>query len=255
MRVADLLREPSLLLHTPSQSYLGVDVGDIDAERAAALHLKDTRGAEITILDHDAPAGKVGLKLHDVILQMNGQAIENAEQIKRMLRETSVGHKVQLLISRDGVQMTMTAQMANRRQVQETAREQIGTGGGSGGVNSFLSSGHDAPVGNGGFHLFGFGNSLNVGALVEPLTPQMSDFLGVSAGLMIKSVAHKSAADAAGLKPHDVILQIGGETVVTSSDWERLLRSSEGKPVQVEILRDRMKQLVLLQVDGKKPKG
>jgi hypothetical protein len=42
---------------------------------------------------------------------------------------------------------------------------------------------------------------------------------------------------------------------VTSSDWERLLRSSEGKPVQVEILRDRMKQLVLLQVDGKRHKG
>jgi len=69
--------------------------------------------------------------------------------------------------------------------------------------------------------------------------------------VMIKSVARKSAADAAGLKPHDVILEIGGEGVATSSDWERLLRASEGKPVQVTILRDRVKQLVLLQVTGK----
>jgi len=68
-------------------------------------------------------------------------------------------------------------------------------------------------------------------------------------------VARKSAADVAGLRPHDVILQVAGENVVTSSDWERLLRSSEGKPVQVEIMRDRLKQLVLLQVDGKRHKG
>jgi hypothetical protein len=40
---------------------------------------------------------------------------------------------------------------------------------------------------------------------------------------MIKNVARKSAADAAGLKPHDVILEVGGEAVVTSSDWERLI--------------------------------
>ena len=71
---------------------------------------------------------------------------------------------------------------------------------------------------------------------------------------MIKSVARKSSADAAGLKPHDVILGIGGELVATSSDWERILRSAEGKPVQVEIMRDHVKQLVLLQVDGKRHK-
>ena len=88
--------------------------------------------------------------------------------------------------------------------------------------------------------------------MVEPLTAQMADFLGVTGGVMIKSVAHKSAADAAGLKAHDVILEVAGETVVTSSDWERLLRSSDGKPVQVAIFRDRAKQLVLLQVDGKR---
>jgi S1-C subfamily serine protease len=91
--------------------------------------------------------------------------------------------------------------------------------------------------------------------MVEPLTAQMADFLGVSGGIMIKSVAHKSSADAAGLRAHDVVLHVGGEAVLTSSDWERLLRSSEGRPVQVEILRDRVKQLILLQVDGKRHKS
>ena len=52
----------------------------------------------------------------------------------------------------------------------------------------------------------------------------MADYFGVASGLMIKSVAHKSAADVAGLKPHDVILQVDSEGIVTSADWERMLR-------------------------------
>jgi S1-C subfamily serine protease len=254
MQLGDILRQPSLLLmHTRSQGYLGVDVGDVDRDRAQALHLTDDHGAEITVLDHDAPAGKVGLKLHDVILQVDSQTILTAEQLRRVLHAMTPEHKLQLVVSRDGAQQTIAVQLADRRKMEEAAKEQFGSAAGSSTVASgFLAGGGDVP---GGFRLPGFGNSLHVGVMVEPLTPQMSDFLGVIGGIMIKSVAHKSAADAAGLKPHDVVLQIGGEPVVTSSDWERLLRSSEGKPVQVEILRDRLKQLVLLQVDGKRHKS
>jgi serine protease Do len=255
MQFGEILEGPLWLLHSHSQGFLGVDVGDVDQERASVLHLKDTHGAEITVLDHDAPAGKVGLKLHDVILQVNGQNIDGAEQVKQILHDTPPGRKLQLVVSRDGVPQTVMVQLADRRKVQEEARERLdGAGPTAASGNGFLSNGADLPA-SGGFHTAIFGSSLHVGAMVEPLTAQMADFLGVSGGVMIKSVARKSAADAAGLKSHDVVLEVGGETVVTSSDWERLLRSSEGKPVQVEILRDRMKQLVLLQVDGKRHKG
>jgi serine protease Do len=252
LQLIQVLQQPSLLmLHSRSQGFLGVDVGDLDAERVQALHLKDAKGAEITVLDHDAPAGKAGLKLHDVILSVNGQAIANAEQLKQMLHETYPGHKLQLVVSHDGAVRNLTVQLADRRKVQEQAREELGAAG-SAPTQGFMSGGGDVPT---GFHLPSWGPTLHVGAMVEPLTPQMSEFLGVTSGLMIKSVARKSAADQAGLKAHDVILGIGGEQVVTESDWERLLRSSEGKPVQVEIFRDRMKQLVLLQVDGKRHKS
>ncbi len=238
------------LLHSHSPGYMGVNVGDVDQERAQALHLKDTHGAEITVLDHDAPAAKVGLKLHDVVLQMNGTAIDGAEQMRRMLRELPVGRKVQLVVSRDGALQNVTVQMADRFKMQEEARQQLDTAGSASSPGlGFLTGSGDVPTG-GGFRLW-MGSSMHVGALVEPLGPQTADFLGLNGGVMIKSVARKSAADAAGLKEHDVVLEIGGESVVTSSDWERLLRASEGKPVQVTILRDRVKQLVLLQVTGK----
>jgi S1-C subfamily serine protease len=227
-----------------------VDFVDVDQDKAQALHLGQARGAEITILDHDAPAGKAGLRQHDVIVEFNGKAIENADALKLALHHTPIGRKVQLVVSRDGVRITVNTQMADRRKMQEEARKEIDGGSSSGLGKGFLAGGSTDSSSSGGFHILGMGNSLKVGALVEPLSPQMADFLGVTSGLMIKSVAHKSAAYAAGLEPHDVILAVGGETVLSSSDWERLLRASEGKPVQVEILRDRTKQLVLLSVDG-----
>ena len=42
-------------------SYLGVDIADVTTERLAALKLKEEHGAEVTMVDQDAPAGKAGL--------------------------------------------------------------------------------------------------------------------------------------------------------------------------------------------------
>jgi membrane-associated protease RseP (regulator of RpoE activity) len=114
-----------------------------------------------------------------------------------------------------------------------------------------VAGGGDAPL-PGGFHMPFFGSSLNVGALVEPLTSQMAEYLGVPSGLMIKQVARKSEAAKAGLKAFDVILKVGPESIGTLGDWERALHTNQGKPVQVTVLRDRRQQTVTLQVDSKR---
>jgi C-terminal processing protease CtpA/Prc len=103
-----------------------------------------------------------------------------------------------------------------------------------------------------GFHMPFFGSSLNVGALVEPLTAQMAEALGVNGGLMVKTVARKTEAAKAGLRALDVILKVGSDPINTAADWERALRSNVGKQVQVTILRDKKQQTVSLQVDSKR---
>jgi hypothetical protein len=61
-------------------SYLGVDIADVTTERLGTLKLKEEHGAEVTMVDQDAPAGKAGLKDHDVILSLNGAAVESASK-------------------------------------------------------------------------------------------------------------------------------------------------------------------------------
>ena len=74
-----------------TSSYLGVDITDVTTERLSALKLKEEKGVEVTMVDQDAPAGKAGIKEHDVILTMNGTTIESGAQLRRMIHETAAG--------------------------------------------------------------------------------------------------------------------------------------------------------------------
>src|SRR5579863_9677032 len=98
-----------------SGSYLGVDTRDLTPDRLSALHLKDERGVEVTMVDQDAPAGKAGLKENDVILTMNGNDVQSVEQLRRMIRETPPGRVVTLGISRDGQMMTLKVELGDRK--------------------------------------------------------------------------------------------------------------------------------------------
>jgi serine protease Do len=256
-KMVELLQGTSpLLLSSSSQGYLGVWVDDVDTDKAQALKLKEVRGAVITIIDHDAPAGQIGLRVNDVVVQLNGQNVEGAEQLRRMLKEIPAGRKVSLEFSRDGNLQTTSVELVDRRVMEHDVWNKLGKesdvsepAGGMG-----LMPGGDAPL-PGMFHMPIWGSTLNVGALVEPLTSQMADYLGVPTGLMVKQVGRKSEAAASGLKAFDVILRVGPDAITTVSDWDRALRSNQGKPVQVTILRDKKQQTLTMQVDSKHNKS
>jgi S1-C subfamily serine protease len=254
-QISQAIDEPGLFaVHAVSQGYLGVDLGDVDADRAQALKLKEVRGAVITLIDHDAPAGQIGLRVNDVILQVNGYGVEGAEQLRRMLHEIPAGRKITLVISRDGAQQSLSVQLADRKVVEQNAWNSIGQGGdvfaAPPTMGILAGGGGDVPAS--GFHMPSVGGSLNVGAMVEPLSSQMAEYMGVESGVMVKQVARKSAAEAAGLKAFDVVVKVGTDAIATTADWDRSLRSNEGKSVQVTILRNKKQQTVSLQVASRK---
>ncbi|MGD0480300.1 MAG: PDZ domain-containing protein [Terracidiphilus sp.] len=245
-----------LLVHASPSGYLGVEITDVDADKAQALKLKEVRGAVITLIDHDAPAGQIGLKVNDVVLAVNGQNVEGAEQFGRMLHEIPPGRKISLEISRDGNIQTLAVQLVDRKALDHDIWSRIGNDvAGVGPMTQApamgVMAGGDAPIPPSGFHMSLFTSTLNVGAMVEPLTSQMAEYFAVPGGLMIKQVSKKSEAAAAGFKAFDVILKVGSDSIATLADWDRALRSNQGKPVQVTILRDKKQQTITLQVDSK----
>ncbi|MFY9854254.1 MAG: PDZ domain-containing protein, partial [Terracidiphilus sp.] len=241
------LKDHTPLLHSNSQGYLGVNLADVDQQKAQALKLKEVRGAIITQIDHDAPAGKIGLKVNDVVLKLNGQKVADAEQLRVMLKEIPAGRTVSIEISRDGNIQTLAVQLADRRAMERDVWNKIGTSEdlSEQGPELGIQADESAASPPGGFHMPSFG-SLNIGALVEPLTAQMAEYFGVPNGLMVKQVARKSEAAVAGLRAFDVILKVGPETITTLGDWERALHAHRGKEVQVTVLRDRRQQTLML---------
>src|SRR6185437_7704808 len=180
----------------------------------------------------------------------NGQNIDNADEFRRLLKVMPAGRKVTIEICRDGNTQTVTAELVDRKLMEKNVWNKLDS---TGDVQKMgILSGDSMPS---GFHFPSFGSTLKVGALVEPLTTQMAAYLGVESGLMVKQVARKSAAETAGLRCFDVILKVGAESISTSADWDRALRSNQGKPVQVTILRDKKQQTLTLQVNSKHTRG
>jgi S1-C subfamily serine protease len=253
---AVLGQSPMLLMGSPQQGYLGVELADIDAPKAQTLKLKDAHGVLITLIDHDAPAGQIGLRVNDVVLALNGDPVQTAEQLRKKLKEIPPGRKVSIVISREGNVQTMAVELADRKAVEHDVWNKIDNGGDAYAGTPAMSmmggkGGGDAPASS-GFHLPFFGGSVNVGVLVEPLTTQMAEYMGVEKGLMVKQVARKSAAAAAGLKAFDVILRVGSVQIANLSAWDRAMHSNQGKTVQVTVLRDKKLETVTLQVDSKR---
>src|SRR5207237_9463385 len=89
-------------VHIMGGSYLGIDSRDVTADRVATLKLKEERGAEVILVDQDAPAGKAGIQEHDVILQFNAQPVEGVEQLGRLIHEKHAVRTVAMLLSREG---------------------------------------------------------------------------------------------------------------------------------------------------------
>jgi serine protease Do len=248
-----------------AQGYLGIDMRDVSEDQLGALKLKEARGAEITNLDHDGPACKAGMRLHDVILQMNGQMVENDDQLRRMLKDMPVGRSVSFVISRDGQTQTMTMQTADRRTVGLQAWEQhytVPAPGPSGVVrtNSFLDSKSANPMPAPKEHRDLLGtetillSSSFTGAKLEVMGPQLAEFFGATggAGLLVRSVDGNSPADEAGMKAGDVVVKINSISVANGTDWTRTVHDNKGKPVPVVVLRDKQERTLTLTPDGKK---
>ena len=231
-------------------SYLGVDITDITPERVSALKLKDERGVEITMVDQDAPAGKGGLKEHDVILTMNGTNVESGAQLRRMIRETPPGRVVTFGVSRDGQPLALKVQLADRHKTAAYAHHSKDFKFEMPPMPSLPD--FDLPVSVVVVH-----SSMRSGLMVENITPQLGEFFGVKngKGVLVRSVEKGSRAERSGFRAGDVIVRVNDQTVHDTSDFTHALRSTSGGAVAVGIVRDKKEQTLTLSLPEQKSSG
>jgi serine protease Do len=218
-------------------SFLGVNLREVDAERAKELKLKEEAGVEITRVEEDSPAAKAGLKVGDVVLSYNGQRVEGMDQFSRMVRETPPGREVKLSISRDGNVQTLVARLAARKMYPAIPMPRM--------EMPSMAPMPDLP------RAMMMWRTSVLGVEAEALHGQLADYFGVKEGVLVRSVMKETAAYKAGLKAGDVIVRIGDSKVTSPGEISSAIRSMGEKKssVPIVVIRDHKEITLTASID------
>lgn len=214
------------------------------------------KGAEILGVDRDAPAGKVGLKPHDVIVGIDGKSVQSDAQLRNMLHDMPAGRTIHLKITRDGKSMGLAVTLASRAEVEASSWPEgvIFADGfpvaGAGGMSDGLSRSNLGP----GVRLQEFVMLGCDGLDVEPIGKQLAAYFGASegVGLLVRRVAPHSIAAAAGLQAGDVITAANGMPSSSLRGWLMVISQNQGKTVKLKVIRDHKEKLIQYTPGGRR---
>jgi serine protease Do len=207
------------------RGWLGVGLVELTPERAKALKLKDEQGLEVTHIEGDSPAAKAGLKLNDVILEVNDQKVEDGNRFSATIGETAPGTKVNLTIWRNGAKQTIAATL-EARPMQLFAMPAMPS----------MPPMPPSPFDDDNFSILP-GQSPRVGFEGETLTPQLAEYFGVKEGVLVRTVVAHSPAEKAGLKAGDVVTKVGGTPVSSPREISGMVRVA-GRDVTFTVVRN-----------------
>lgn len=88
-----------------AQGYLGIALSD---------RTDGGVGAVVSEVAADSPAEKAGLKVRDIILQVNDQPITGQGALIGIIRDATPGEEVEIVIERDGERITVEAELVAR---------------------------------------------------------------------------------------------------------------------------------------------
>jgi serine protease Do len=184
-----------------SRGYLGIHIESVTPALAKSFGLQDSAGALIGDVTADGPAGKAGLKRGDVITALNGQKIEDSNDLRLRVSQTAPGTSVDVKVIREGQPRNFNVTLAELPEKDEKA-----------------------PVSEGS------GSALD-GVQVQTLTPEIAQQLELPAGtrgVVVGSVDPSSTAAEAGLSRGDVIQEVNHKPVASTREFEQAVGSAKG---------------------------
>jgi serine protease Do len=188
---------------------LGITVQPITSDLAASLQLKDVAGALVNDVEQRGPADRAGLKRGDVIVGVNGQRINDGNELRNRIAQLGPGATAELAIVRNGRTETVRATLeALSSKAAAASRDVTREGERAGGL------------------------------VVEPLTDERARRLGVEGtkGVVVTQVDPDGPAADADIRAGDIIQQVDGHAVASHDELQRSL-SNGTRPALVLVRR------------------
>ena len=191
---------------------LGVGIQPITEALKENFGLKDTRGVLINDVRKGSAAENAGIKRDDIIIAINGEAIEDPNTLRNKVAGTQPGTEIKVTLLRDGVEREVVVKL-----------DELNTEGTKPSDRKDEEKNSDKSNENG-----------KLGLSLQPLTPEMAKQLNISAeidGLVVTEVDPNGAAAEIGISRGDVITEINKKSVTTIEDVQSALEKSGDKPI------------------------
>ena len=219
----------------PKRGWLGVRIQTVNDELAEGLRLQQTKGALVANVTPGGPAEKAGIKQGDVILKFDGKEVDAMRTLPRMVAETPISKKVDVVVIRQGKEMTVQVVLGELTEEAEQASLPPGTGQPA-----------PPPAKEGKIASLG----LTLSELSDALRQKFS-LTADAKGVVVTKVEDNSAAAEKGLHEGDVIVEVDQQAVATPGDVETRVKEAKDRGYRVVTLllfRDGDYQWVALRI-------
>jgi Do/DeqQ family serine protease len=190
---------------------IGISIRDIDQGLEEALDLPNRNGALVNEVTKDSAADKAGLEDGDVIIRFNGDAINNANDIRNAVGLVPPGTRTDVTYLRDGRRINTKITVKAVEEDEETA--------GADNVDDTIAE------------LERFS-----GASLTDI-PEDIESRGGDEGVYIADVRRLTKAARAGLVPGDIIRKVNRKAVKDLKAFEKIVKASDG-PLALSVERN-----------------
>ncbi len=189
-----------------TRGYMGAVIQNVTPEIADSLGISGKKGALVAQLTPGGPAEKAGLKPGDVVLALNGHAVDSSTSLTRLVAGTNTGDLMHLQVLRNGKAMDIDIRAGVRPSEQELAKQDKDDNEDQGGAPE---QGGQTPRPS--------ALGMTFGPLDEAAQRRYSIPAGVQ-GVVVESVKGSSDAGQKGLKRGDVIVRAGDKAAASPAD-------------------------------------
>lgn len=207
--VADRVTRTLISGGAVQRGYVGISIGPVTNDVREALGLADgVDGARVTSVNAGGPAERGGLEFGDIVVAVDGQDIDDANELTRRVGAVSVGETVRFDVLRNGRQQTVSIRAAARPSATDLAA-----------LNA-LDEDFEFPEGG------SVPGSQAMGLTLRPLDGETRRLFGVSdnvSGLVVTDVQPRSAFSRLGFEPGVVITRVDNRPIRSVDDLNRIL--------------------------------
>jgi C-terminal processing protease CtpA/Prc len=238
--VACAQKAPRLEAHVYVQTvgsktgWLGVSIQDMTGRLAKHMDVNTTEGALVRSVEEESPADEAGIKKDDIIIEVGGKKIADADDLREAVASNTPGAKVGIVIMRKNDRKTLSATLERSPRRQSFSYAPT------------IPHTPDLPM-----DVQVFVNTNRLGMSLSTLNKQLGKYFEApdGRGVLVQEVEEDSPAQRAGIKAGDVIVEIGKERIEEPRDVHYALRDfSKGEKAPVNIIRKGEKKTLTLEV-------